>query len=86
VEIEGFEIEQPLRIRVGREQHLEAPVEQKALDPIRAHPSSESIRGLEQKEGGAASVEMRRAREASDAAADDHDVGLRRRHRRFREP
>ena len=76
---EALVVERPPRLGVRREQHLEAAVEQEAVDLVRAHAPARRVAALEDEHLEPGGVQLAGAAQAGEAGADDDDVRHRRR-------
>ncbi len=70
-QVEPLVVEQPTRLRIGERQHLEAAVEQEAVDAVRANAPAHTARGLQHEHLEPGVPQRASAREAGDAGADD---------------
>ncbi len=74
-QVERGVVEDALGLAVGLEQDLEAAVQAKAVELVRAHPAAHAVGGLEHHRGDAAGAQLARRAEAGEARADDDDRG-----------
>ena len=72
-EAKGVVVEHGLRLGVGRQQDLEAAVDQEAVLPMRPHSPAHGVGGLQHDGLDAARGQGAGAREARQARANDHD-------------
>ena len=75
LQVEGPVVQDPARLRVGREQDLEAAVEAEAVPEVRADAPADAVRGLEDAHARSRLVEAKGAGEAGEARAHDRHVG-----------
>ena len=73
---EGGDVELRGHLGVGREQDLEAPVEDEAVDEIAPHPSADTVGRLEHEARPAGVGDRPRAAQTGQTGADDHDVDV----------
>jgi hypothetical protein len=74
-EVEGAEVDDPAHLRVAGVEHLEAPVEGEAVDPVRAHPAADGVPGLQHPDLQTAPGQRAGAGQPGQAGPDHHDVG-----------
>jgi hypothetical protein len=74
---EGAIVEHPLSLRISREKHLKAAVEQKPLHFIGSYPTANSVRCLEHENGEPTFMERQSAGEARKASPHDQDIRTR---------
>ena len=71
---QGLEIETVADLGVGRQQDLEAPVEQVSVDPVGADPTPDAVGGLEDQAVHALSGQVPGADQPGRAGPDDDNV------------
>ena len=76
LQVEGIHVELPLHLGIGGQGDLESAVEDEAVDDVGPDASTNAIAGLVDVDLDARLVERCRARQASEASADDCDGHL----------
>jgi hypothetical protein len=74
-DIEAGQVHLGLDLFVCGEQHLEASVEQEAVDLVRPHPPSDRVRGVHDVDVDAGAPEETGTCESGESGSDDEDIG-----------
>ncbi len=74
----AVQVDLPAELGVGRQHHLESPVEEKAVAAVSADPAAHVVAGLADHRGQASPVQLDGGAQAGQAAADHDHIGGRR--------
>ena len=74
-QVERFIVEYPLRLGIGVEQHLEAAVEQEALNLVRTHAPADAVGRFVDAHAAAVGQQVAGGGEAGETGADNQNIG-----------